>query len=304
MLKNSCHSNRGALRLLKWEAILFAIPLGLLLIFILTIGVPSATFAPLPDTITLHPLPLLIAHRGATISQPGNTIASIQSAVDRGFPAVEIDIQFSADGQFFLLHDRNTRLALGIDQIASAMTISELQSFQILYKGEPTKEIVPTLDSVMAQFSDRLLFYFDIKGYGHSNKIKLANDLAQYIKQRNLQDRVMVGIHIYWLALYMELAHSEVLTVLEVAGETGIRFLRLLPQRVKPDLLADYQNKTSDDFAGWINAERLSERFVIFHVEESNFKRALRLGYGLIMVNDGWYLDSVLSDGHQEMVTK
>lgn len=303
-MKNSYHSNCSARRLLKWEAILFAIPLGLLLISLPIIGLPSTAFPSLPDTITSLASPLLIAHRGATISQPENTMASIQSAVDRGFPAVEIDIQFSADGEFFLLHDRDTRLALGIDRIASEMTIAELQSYQILNRGEPTKEIVPTLDSVVSHFSDRLIFYFDVKGYGHSNKIKLANDIAQFIKQRDLQDRVMVGIHIYWLALYMKSAHPEILTVLEVAGKTGIRFMRFLPRRIKPDLLADYQNKTSDYFAGWIHANKLSERFVIFHVDESNFKRSLRLGYGLIMVDDGEYLDSILTENHQDMVTE
>lgn len=304
MLKNSFHSTSSARRHLMRAAILFAIPFGLLLIVLTIFGVPSATFTPLPESITSHAAPLLIAHRGATIIQPENTIASIQSAVDRGFHAVEIDIQFSVDGEFFLLHDRDTRRAIGIDRVASEMTIAELQSYQILDGGEPTEEIVPTLDSVMSQFSDRLIFYFDIKGHGHSSKITLADDIAQFIKLRDLQDRVMVGTHIYWLALYMKSAHPEILTVLETAGRTGIRLLRFIPQRIKPDLLAEYQNKTSDGFAGWIGDEGLSGRFVIFHVDESNFKRSLRLGYGLIMVDDGRYLDSMLKEGHRDMLAE
>lgn len=304
MLKNPCHTKCSALRLLKWEAFFFCVQLGLLLVFLPIIGMPSTTFASLPDTITSHAAPLLIAHRGATISQPENTIASIQSAVDRGFSAVEIDIQFSVDGEFFLLHDRDTRRAFGIDRVASEMTIAELQSYRILDLGEPTEEIVPTLDSVMSQFSDRLIFYFDIKGHGHSNKIRLADDIAQFIKRRELQDRVMVGTHVYWLALYMKSVHPEILTVLETAGRTGIRLLRFMPQRIRPDLLADYQNKTSGSFASWIGDEGLSGRFVIFHVDESNFKRSLSLGYGLIMVDDGLYLDSILRERHREMLAE
>jgi glycerophosphoryl diester phosphodiesterase len=49
--------------------------------------------------------PLLIAHRGASALAPENTQAAAQKAADLGIFGQETDVQVSADGQLFLMHD-------------------------------------------------------------------------------------------------------------------------------------------------------------------------------------------------------
>jgi glycerophosphoryl diester phosphodiesterase len=61
-----------------------------------------------PDSIfrgDLPPKPLIIAHRGASMVAPENTISSFILAADLGVYGLETDIHISNDGQPFLLHD-------------------------------------------------------------------------------------------------------------------------------------------------------------------------------------------------------
>ncbi len=51
------------------------------------------------------PLPDLIAHRGALLHAPENTLAALRAAARLGATWVEIDVQRSRDGRLFLLHD-------------------------------------------------------------------------------------------------------------------------------------------------------------------------------------------------------
>jgi hypothetical protein len=82
----------------------FPILISLLIVTILWI-------APLifpPDSIfrgDLPPKPLIIAHRGASMVAPENTISSFILAAGLGVYGLETDIHISNDGQPFLLHD-------------------------------------------------------------------------------------------------------------------------------------------------------------------------------------------------------
>jgi glycerophosphoryl diester phosphodiesterase len=51
------------------------------------------------------PYPLLIAHRGAGGLAPENTLAAFRLGAQYGYRAFECDVQLSADGALFLLHD-------------------------------------------------------------------------------------------------------------------------------------------------------------------------------------------------------
>ena len=61
-----------------------------------------------PDTAVrghIPAKPLIIAHRGASMLAPENTLVAAELAASLGVYGVETDIQISRDGQLFLLHD-------------------------------------------------------------------------------------------------------------------------------------------------------------------------------------------------------
>ncbi|MDZ4158869.1 MAG: glycerophosphodiester phosphodiesterase family protein, partial [Anaerolineaceae bacterium] len=50
--------------------------------------------------------PLIIAHRGASMHAPENTLAAFRLAALHGADAIELDAKLSADGQVVVLHDQ------------------------------------------------------------------------------------------------------------------------------------------------------------------------------------------------------
>jgi len=55
--------------------------------------------------MTAWPYPLWVAHRGAGLLAPENTLAAFRVGAGHGYRAFECDVKLSADGVPFLLHD-------------------------------------------------------------------------------------------------------------------------------------------------------------------------------------------------------
>jgi len=109
-----------------------------------------------PPVLCPWPYPRWIAHRGAGRLAPENTLAAFRLGLRHGWRMAECDVQLSADGVPFLLHDatlaRTTnagRLALG-DLVAGHhpwATLAQLDAggwHSAAYAGEP----LPTLADV------------------------------------------------------------------------------------------------------------------------------------------------------------
>lgn len=70
------------------------------------------------------------AHRGLSAEKAENTLAAFASAVAAGFPAIEMDLRATADGEVVVLHDAGIeRTTDGVGRIDS-MAWRELQDYQ------------------------------------------------------------------------------------------------------------------------------------------------------------------------------
>lgn len=98
----------------------------------------------------------VIAHRGHAKACPENTLAAVRSALEAGARGVEIDVQVSADGEAFLMHDRTLERMCGVagalgDYPAAEIRkfrASERQSFGDRFANEPVASL--------AQFAETL----------------------------------------------------------------------------------------------------------------------------------------------------
>ena len=136
--------------------------------------------------------PLVIAHRGASMLAPENTIASAELASSLGVFGIETDIHISSDGVPFLMHDdtlfRTTDAGMvfpdrsndraeyfsmaEISQLNAGTWFVNLDPFHIIadgqvsieqiekYKRQPVPTLTSELDIVKA---DNLVFIFDLK---------------------------------------------------------------------------------------------------------------------------------------------
>lgn len=118
--------------------------------------------------------PLIVAHRGAWTAGPENSLLAIRRALDAGHHIVEIDIQESADGELFLMHDETLERMTAEAGPAAARTMAELSSFR-LREGAGGKgaalsdEVIPTLAEVLALAEGRGYLDLDVK---HSHLIE------------------------------------------------------------------------------------------------------------------------------------
>ena len=94
----------------------------------------------------------MVAHRGASIEQPENTIAAFEAAIDASADAVEFDVRMTADGYPVVLHDPDVSRTTEGTGIVSEMTLDEIRKLG-----------VPTLEEALACLSGRAAADIEIK---------------------------------------------------------------------------------------------------------------------------------------------
>jgi glycerophosphoryl diester phosphodiesterase len=71
--------------------------------------------------------PQVVAHRGASESEPEHTFAAYVEAIKVGSDALECDVRLTADGHLVCVHDRNVRRTSNGRGLVSTLELTELQ---------------------------------------------------------------------------------------------------------------------------------------------------------------------------------
>ena len=114
------------------------------------------------------------AHRGDVVNYPENSLEAILSAIMLGADAVEIDVRLTKDNVPVLMHDetltRTTdwnrkcgRNGLPKSPKIEDWTYEELRELRLIYNGEPTESLIPTLYEAAILFAGRAQIHFDCK---------------------------------------------------------------------------------------------------------------------------------------------
>jgi glycerophosphoryl diester phosphodiesterase len=96
--------------------------------------------------------PMVVAHRGASVEQPENTIAAFEAAIDIGADAVEFDVRMTADGHAVVMHDPDVSRTTDATGLVSEMTLEEVRRLG-----------VPTLEEALRCLSGRAGVDIEIK---------------------------------------------------------------------------------------------------------------------------------------------
>ncbi|MBY0122738.1 glycerophosphodiester phosphodiesterase [Bacillus sp. S/N-304-OC-R1] len=106
-----------------------------------------------------------IAHRGASLYAPENTMASFQKALELGFDYIELDVRLSKDQQLVVIHDDDVRRTTdGIGAIGD-LTVKELKMLDAgsWFSPDFRDERIPLLDEVLLQFGRKIGILIDVK---------------------------------------------------------------------------------------------------------------------------------------------
>lgn len=144
------------------------------------------------ERVNLSDRSQIIAHRGASVAAPENTLAAVQQAIDEGAHWVEIDVQETADGEVVVFHDRDFKKLAGVGQALHETTLEELQHIDIGSWLDPrfSDQRVPTLDTVLALARDRIGVLIELKYYGFQQR--LEERVVAAVEAAGMVDQVQI----------------------------------------------------------------------------------------------------------------
>ncbi len=156
--------------------------------------------------------PAIVAHRGDWRSTSENTIASIERAIAQGYEIVEIDVQQSADGVLFLLHDDDLNRMAGRNEMASNLSVEVLRDIRLRPadgSGDaPGTYPIPTLREALRAARSRVYLDVDVK---HPH---LMEATAALIAAEGMSDQVDIKIDVH--------SRAEADHLLELEAEYGV----------------------------------------------------------------------------------
>lgn len=96
--------------------------------------------------------PEIIAHRGASVDAPENTLTAFALGLAQKADGIELDIYLTKDGRIVVMHDADMRRCAGIEGKIADQTFAELRKLDVgRWKGESFANLrIPSLEEVLA----------------------------------------------------------------------------------------------------------------------------------------------------------
>lgn len=155
--------------------------------------VPTATPTPEPTKAPENHTSYMIAHRGDTSTAPENTMAAFQSALLRGYKAVETDVQFTKDNVPVILHDSTiNRTSNGSGRIMD-LTFDEVRQYDFgSWKSEAyADEKIPSFQEFIEFCKENSVHpYIELKTTITQNDIEKIQKLLEIVSVAGMQKDV------------------------------------------------------------------------------------------------------------------
>ena len=138
---------------------------------------------------------LCIGHRGASGSEPENTLRSVRRAIEIGVDGIEIDVQL-ADGELLVIHDST------VDRTTNGTGAVARKSFAALRALDAgAGEQIPTLREVLEAVDRRCLINIELKGRHTAAAVRRL--IEEFIARRGwrYEDFLVSSFHRSELAL-------------------------------------------------------------------------------------------------------
>lgn len=129
-----------------------------------------------------------IAHRGASASEPENTLRALERAIQVGATMLEVDVHLSLDGHPVVIHDAEVSRTTN-----GAGRVRDLTLEQIKRLDAGRGEQVPTLEEVIDLARGRTELYLELKGQ------RTPVPVVEALRAAAFADQAIVGSFFPWL---------------------------------------------------------------------------------------------------------
>jgi glycerophosphoryl diester phosphodiesterase len=135
---------------------------------------------------------LVVAHRGASVSHPENTLAAFEAALATGAEVLELDVRLSEDGVPVVLHDPDVRRSTDGSGFVHELTLAQLKRLDAA-PGQAERAQIPTLAEVLELASGRAGVDLEIKNIPGEPAFDSPREAIVEATVRELQAAAFVG---------------------------------------------------------------------------------------------------------------
>ncbi|MFN0086093.1 MAG: glycerophosphodiester phosphodiesterase [Blastocatellia bacterium] len=126
--------------------------------------------------------PIVIAHRGASGTEPENTLRAFDLAIRQGAEMIEMDLHVTADRRVVVIHDET------LDSTTDRQgRIDRLSLAEVRLADAGKGERVPTLEETLDLTAGKVRLYLEIKDS------RAAAETMRIVRDRRLRDEVMIA---------------------------------------------------------------------------------------------------------------
>jgi len=219
---------------------------------------------------------LIVAHRGASLDSPGNTMAAYRRAIELGADMIELDVRRTKNARLIAYHDADIS-----GKRIDSLTLGEIRE---LSRGLE----IPTLEEVFELAKKRIRLDVELKDENHEEEVV---DLA--LKHMSLEEFMITSFNDHSLRVVKE-RYPEVTVGLILGKErpknvVGTRLSELFPmrrcRRAKADILIPHWKLIRFGFLR--RAKKHRKSVIVWTVNE----RAMLFKF---LENDG--IDGIMTD--------
>jgi glycerophosphoryl diester phosphodiesterase len=127
--------------------------------------------------LNVNLMALKVAHRGASVEFPENTLSAFQGALNTDAGMIELDIHMTKDGHIVVFHDDELDRLTDGHGLISRKTLSELKSLTVL-----GREKIPTLKEALDLINGKIKLDIELKGVGVAKPV--SDLIKQYVKNK------------------------------------------------------------------------------------------------------------------------
>jgi glycerophosphoryl diester phosphodiesterase len=182
--------------------------------------------------------PLVIAHRGASLQAPENTLQAFRLAADMGADAVEMDAKLTADNHVVIHHDLTLERTTSGRGRLSSYRLSELKRLDagIKFNRSSAGERIPALEEVIELVGDRLLLNIELTNYA-SPFDNLPEVVIDIIRKYGIQSSVLISSFNPIALLRVRKIESDMMCGLLVKSSEPEWIRRFLQRAIRHDAI-------------------------------------------------------------------
>jgi glycerophosphoryl diester phosphodiesterase len=167
--------------------------------------------------------PLVIAHRGASLRAPENTMAAFRLAAELGADGIELDVKLTRDGQIVVHHDMTLDRTTNGSGKVKDFSLSEIKELDAgsSFDLEFSTETIPTLLELVDEVSDQILLNIELTNYDAPFN-PLPREVISVLDLAKLHETILISSFNPFALRKVNRLNSRIRTALLVApGKPG-----------------------------------------------------------------------------------